>query len=156
MAVHAAAGYYAQQSGEKVTLAWQAGAFVVITIAEILISVTGLELAFTAAPKAMKGFVTACWLLTVAFANLFINAAVTRLYPSEAPGWHFATPFGYFTALTVMMIGVMVAFVFVARQFNRAVAAAEATDGAALAVKVPPSQDITAAPPDGVTRRKPV
>lgn len=122
MAVHALAGYLAVQSGTKVSLWWQVIAFVVITVAEILISVTGLELAFTAAPQSMKGFVTACWLLTVAFANFFINAPVTRLYPSDSPGWHFATPVGYFTALTAMMLVVTVAFVFVARQFNRAMA----------------------------------
>jgi POT family proton-dependent oligopeptide transporter len=158
MAVHAVAGYLAVEGGVKVSLWWQVIAFLVITFAEILISVTGLELAFTAAPKAMKGFVTACWLLTVACANLFINAYVTRLYPGDSPGWHFATPAGYFAALTVMMLVVMVAFVFVARQFNRATAAAapEAPAGPTPAEELPAGvevpEDIAATPPGAVTK----
>jgi dipeptide/tripeptide permease len=47
----------------KVTIWWQVLAFLILTIAEILISITGLELAFVAAPKSMKGFVTSLWLL---------------------------------------------------------------------------------------------
>jgi POT family proton-dependent oligopeptide transporter len=161
MAVHAVAGYLAVEGGVRVSLAWQVGAFLVITFAEILISVTGLELAFTAAPKAMKGFVTGCWLVTVAIANLFINAYVTRLYPSDSPGWHFATPAGYFTALTVMALVVMVAFVFVARQFNRTIATPapvpETGNGQVLTAKIPPvevPEDITATPPGAVTNRE--
>ena len=59
---------------KQVSVWWQVFAYFIITIAEILISVTGLELAYTAAPKSMSGFVTACWLATVGLANLFINA----------------------------------------------------------------------------------
>ena len=62
--------HLAVRGGVRVSLWWQVWAFVVITLAEVLISVTGLELAFTAAPKSMKGFVTGCWLLTVGVANL--------------------------------------------------------------------------------------
>ena len=39
----------------KVTVWWQVLAFLIITMAEILISVTGLELAYAAAPKSMTG-----------------------------------------------------------------------------------------------------
>jgi POT family proton-dependent oligopeptide transporter len=101
----------------KVTVWWKVLAFLVITVAEVLISVTGLELGYTAAPKSMSGFVTACWLLTVGMANLAINAPVTRLYKTMPP----AT---YFTLLAVTLLVVTVAFFFVAKQFNRVTAAA--------------------------------
>ena len=104
---------------ERVTVWWQILAFLVLTLAEILISVTGLELAFVAAPPTMKSFVTACWLVTVGMANLFINAPITRLYPLMDPG-------PYFAMLAVALCVVAVAFVPVAAKFNRGMAAADA------------------------------
>ena len=47
---------------ERVTVWWQVLAYLIPTVAEILISVTGLELAFVAAPPSMKSFVTGLWL----------------------------------------------------------------------------------------------
>ena len=126
MAIHAFAAYLAiGADGEvtKVTVWWQILAYFIITLAEILISITGLELAFAAAPKSMKGFITSLWLLMVGLANLFINAPVTRLYPGDGDGWHFESPVGYFGMLTGAMLVVTVAFLFVARQFNRSRAA---------------------------------
>src|SRR5262249_55054441 len=76
-------------SAHKVGIWWQAIPYLIITVAEILISVTGLELAFVAAPKAMKSFVTGMWLLAVGLANLFINAPVTRLYTEMSPTTYF-------------------------------------------------------------------
>ncbi len=99
----------------KVTIFWEVLAFVVLTIAEVLISVTGLELAFVVAPKTMKSFVTAMWLLTVGLANLFINAPIAGFYPRMAPG-------PYFALLGVVMLFVVFAFYFVAQRFNRAAA----------------------------------
>ena len=80
----AAAGFLATPE-HKVPVLWEIVAYVIITVAEICISVSGLELAFTAAPKAMKSFVTACWLLTVFFGNIF-NAQITQFYGKIPPG----------------------------------------------------------------------
>jgi POT family proton-dependent oligopeptide transporter len=96
---------------KQVTVWWLVFAYVVITIAEVLISVTGLELAYTAAPKRMTGFVTACWLLTVSLANLLINAPITRMYTKMQP-------MAYFAMLSGAMLVISIAFVFMARRFN--------------------------------------
>lgn len=103
---------------KRVTVWWMALAFFVITIAEVLISVTGLELAFVVAPPSMKGFITACWLLTVAIANWFINAPIASLYPSMHPG-------NYFSFLAVVGLVVAGLFVPVSQRFNRAMAASK-------------------------------
>jgi len=108
---------------ERVTVWWQILAFFVITLAEILISVTGLELAFVAAPPTMKSFVTACWLVTVGMANLFINAPITRLYPKMDPGIYFLMLAGALAVVTVV-------FIPVAKKFNRGMAEAEAAKAA--------------------------
>lgn len=109
---------------ERVTVWWQVLAYLILTIAEILISVTGLELAFVAAPQTMKSFVTACWLAVVFLANLLINAPITRLYPVMTPGV-------YFAMLGAAMVLVIVAFLPVAAKFNRMMAAQKAAEPAA-------------------------
>lgn len=100
---------------ERVTVWWQVLAYLIITVAEILISVTGLELAFVAAPPTMKSFVTGCWLGVVFLANLLINAPITRLYPAMPPGV-------YFAMLGVAVTLVAVIFQPVAAKFNRMMA----------------------------------
>lgn len=51
---------------------WQIFAYVILSAAEVLVSITGLEYAYTQAPKSMKSTMTAIWLLTVAAGNLFV------------------------------------------------------------------------------------
>ncbi|HTU17598.1 MAG TPA: oligopeptide:H+ symporter [Gemmataceae bacterium] len=110
MGVMVIAGVLAEQ-GNKVSIWWQVGTFFLITAAELCISPVGLELAFTAAPRAMKGFITGCFLLMVFFGNL-LDAVVTRLYTPLGPA-------AYFGTMTTLLILVSLVFVFVARRFNR-------------------------------------
>ena len=111
----------------RVSVWWMALAFFVITIAEVLISVTGLELAFVVAPQSMKGFITACWLMTVAIANFFINAPIADLYPEMHPG-------NYFLMLTGAGLLVAALFVPVSRKFNAAMEKQKAETAAAKAL----------------------
>jgi dipeptide/tripeptide permease len=68
--------------GERHSLLWIIFAFIFLTIGEILISPVGLELAFVAAPKSMKSFVTACFLLTSSIAS-YANGLITPVYSLE-------------------------------------------------------------------------
>ncbi|ALC48232.1 yin [Drosophila busckii] len=54
----------------SLSILWQLPQIVVMTAAEIMFSVTGLEFSFTQAPASMKSAVQAAWLLSVAFGNL--------------------------------------------------------------------------------------
>ena len=99
----------------KASVLWEILAYIIITVAEICISVSGLELAFTAAPQSMKSFVTACWLLTVFIANM-LNAQITPYYEAVLPD-------RYFGALALSMIPVTIVFFLIGRRFNRASAA---------------------------------
>jgi hypothetical protein len=56
----------------KVSLYWPAMAYIVLTFGEVLLYGTMLDLSYAAAPKSMKGYVTACFLLTNTLAN-FLN-----------------------------------------------------------------------------------
>lgn len=97
---------------ERITVWWQVFAYLILTIAEILVSITGLELAFVAAPATMKSFVTACWLSIVFLANLLINAPITQLYPLMSPGVYFAMLAGFIAVM-------LAAYAPIASRFNR-------------------------------------
>ncbi|CAK9798135.1 Peptide transporter family 1 [Anthophora quadrimaculata] len=56
----------------SVHMLWLVPQYVIITMAEVLFSVTGLEFAFTQAPISMKSLLQATWLLTVAFGNVLV------------------------------------------------------------------------------------
>jgi dipeptide/tripeptide permease len=106
---------------QKVTMWWMVLAYFLLTTGELLISVTGLELAFVIAPPSMKGFVTALWLLMVWAGNLIVNAPITRLYPQM-------TPANYFGMLTVAVLAAGAIYWLFARRFNTAPAAAAPVD----------------------------
>jgi len=79
-----------ESSGEenKVNVMWQFFPYLVITMAEVMISITGLEFAYTQAPRAMKSSVMSIWLLTVFFGNL-ITAYVAKInfFPMASTGY---------------------------------------------------------------------
>jgi POT family proton-dependent oligopeptide transporter len=57
---------------KSVGVAWQVIPYLVMTMAEVLVSVTGLEFAYTQAPKAMKSTIMGFWLLTVSLGNKLV------------------------------------------------------------------------------------
>ncbi|XP_058790865.1 peptide transporter family 1-like [Phymastichus coffea] len=57
---------------DLVHMFWLLPQYIVITMGEIMFSITGLEFAFTQAPVSMKSLLQACWLLTVAAGNLIV------------------------------------------------------------------------------------
>ncbi|MGB5810900.1 MAG: POT family MFS transporter [Polyangiales bacterium] len=65
-------------AGETVNIIWQLGCYIMMTAAEILISITALEFSYTQAPKKMKSVVMGLFYASVAAGNLF-TAAVNYL-----------------------------------------------------------------------------
>lgn len=55
----------------------QTGAYVLVAISEILASITGLEYAFTKAPKNMRSLVMSCFLFMSAISSAIGEAFVT-------------------------------------------------------------------------------
>ena len=64
----------------QVHVLWQIIQFAILTTSEVLVSVTGLEFAYTQAPRAMKSTIMGFWLLCVTFGNVL----VAFLAPLEA------------------------------------------------------------------------
>merc|ERR1711879_186569 len=67
-----------------VSLLWIIPQFFVITVAEVMISITGLEFAYTQAPITLKSVLTSFWLLTVSVGNIVvIIVAEGKIMPSQ-------------------------------------------------------------------------
>ncbi|MBL7825829.1 MAG: hypothetical protein JNJ57_04305 [Saprospiraceae bacterium] len=64
-------------AGERININWQIFAFVVLTAGEVLISITGLEYAYTQSPPTMKSTIMACWLITVTLGNVLVSVVQT-------------------------------------------------------------------------------
>jgi POT family proton-dependent oligopeptide transporter len=69
---------YILDGGNQINVAWQFFPFLIITMAEVLISITGLEFAYTQAPRSMKSTIMSIWFLTVFFGNI-ITAYVAKI-----------------------------------------------------------------------------
>jgi dipeptide/tripeptide permease len=106
----------------KVSVLWPTFAYIFLTIGEVLVYGTGLELAYTAAPKSMKGFVTGCFLATIMIADL-INAVLSKLYgasiadPASKRGPLSSVEF--FGLMTLIAVAAMIGFYFVSRRLDR-------------------------------------
>jgi POT family proton-dependent oligopeptide transporter len=59
-------------TGAKVPVLWQFVQYLIMTTSEVLVSVTGLEFAYTQAPRAMKSTIMGFWLMTVTLGNLLV------------------------------------------------------------------------------------
>ena len=69
------------ENGAQLSVLWQLVPYLVLTTAEVLISVTGLEFAFREAAPQMKSSIMSFWLLTVSFGNLLVMA-ITKFFSS--------------------------------------------------------------------------
>jgi POT family proton-dependent oligopeptide transporter len=66
------------EAKETLSLAWQAVPYIILTAAEVLVSTTGLEFAYTQAAPSMKSTIMSFWLLTVTIGNLLVTT-ITQL-----------------------------------------------------------------------------
>lgn len=95
--------------GVKLSVAWQILAYLILTMSEIMVSITGLEFAYTQAPKTMKGTIMSFWLLTIFGGNL--------LAATVASFNHFKGPMEFFFFAGLMIV-FSLAFIFVATRYK--------------------------------------
>ncbi|XP_037825913.1 peptide transporter family 1-like [Lucilia sericata] len=69
----------------SMSILWLIPQYVVMTLGEVMFSVTGLEFSYSQSPVTMKSVLQACWLLTVAFGNVFVViVAELKFFKSQA------------------------------------------------------------------------
>lgn len=102
--------------GGAPSIAWQLLAYVVLTAAEVMVSITCLEFSYTQAPKTMKSFVMAFFMLSISLGNLFTSAVNFIIRNSD--GSSALEGADYFLFFTMLMLVTAVLFVVVARYYR--------------------------------------
>ncbi|MCA9592891.1 MAG: POT family MFS transporter [Myxococcales bacterium] len=78
------------QGNGVVPIEWQIIPYIIITLAEVMVSITGLEFAYTQAPKRMKSTIMGFWLLTVSLGNVLVSIISLIKLPLAEFFWVFA------------------------------------------------------------------
>ncbi len=103
------------QAGQTPSIAWQMLAYAVLTAAEVMVSITCLEFSYTQAPRELKSFIMALYLLSVSGGNMLtakVNEAIhnadgTSKLPGSSYYWFFA---GLMAATAVLFIFVALCY----------------------------------------------
>ncbi len=93
-------------AGERPSVGYQFVAIALLTAAEVLVSITCLEFAYTQAPRTMKSIIMAVFLFSISAGN-----AITAIVNKSLPGLKGADYYLFFAAL---MAATAVVYVFVA------------------------------------------
>jgi len=96
---------------KSVNVFWQLPQIILISIAEILISITGLEFAYTEAPPTLKSTLSAIYLFTSAIGS-FLTSVVYSAFAS------LLTPFQFFILFSGLMILNALIFLYIARSYQ--------------------------------------
>jgi len=102
--------------GNQPSIGWQFAAYIVLTAAEIMVSVTALEFAYTQAPKKMKSLIQSVELLAVSIGNMF--AAVVNLVITNDDGTSKLPGASYYWFFVISMLLTAAIFIPVARWYK--------------------------------------
>jgi len=102
--------------GYKPSIFWQLLAYILITAAEVMISITCLEFSYTQAPRRMKSFIMSFYLLSVSFGNLIV-AGVNFFIQNEDKTSKLAGA-SYYWFFTALMLVTALIFLIVAKFYR--------------------------------------
>lgn len=97
-------------------ISWQILAYIVITAAEVMVSITTLEFAYTQAPKRMKSFIMGIYFLGVSLGNLFVSGV--NVFIQNDDGSSKLEGASYYWFFTIAMLVVACAFVVYSRFYK--------------------------------------
>jgi POT family proton-dependent oligopeptide transporter len=103
-------------AGLKPSIVWQLLAYLLLTSAEVMVSITCLEFSYTQAPCTMKSFVMSLYMASVALGNLF-TSAVNFLIENPDGSSRLAGA-NYFWFFAGLMLLTAVGFVFYSRHYQ--------------------------------------
>lgn len=102
-------------AGLRPHIGWQVLAYLVLTCAEVMVSITALEFSYTQAPNRMKSLIMSLYLLSVTLGNLLTSVVNQLIQNGDGTTWlPGASYYWFFTILqlvtAVLFIGVAAAF----------------------------------------------
>ncbi|MHC4229852.1 MAG: POT family MFS transporter, partial [Planctomycetota bacterium] len=103
-------------NGAKPSIGWQFVAYIFLTGAEVMVSITALEFAYTQAPKKMKSMIQSIELLAISLGNMFV-AAVHDLIQDE-DGTSKLPGASYYWFFVIAMLVTTVLFIPLARWYK--------------------------------------
>jgi len=103
-------------AGLKPSIGWQFVAYMILTAAEIMVSITCLEFSYTQAPKSMKSLILSLYLLSISLGNAF--AAVVNKFIQNPDGSSKLEGAPYFLFFVAVMVVTSIVFVFVAKKYR--------------------------------------
>lgn len=99
------------QAGLTPSMWWQILAFVIMTCAEVLISITALEFSYTQAPNAMKSFVMGAFFLSVSLGNVFTSLVNVFIQNDDGTSKLAGASYYWFFVGVILVAGLIFAFV---------------------------------------------
>lgn len=103
-------------AGDKPSVGWLILAYLILTSAEVMVSITCLEFSYTQAPKKMKSFIMAVFFLSITLGNAF--TAVVNIFIQNEDGSSRLEGASYFWFFATMMFLTAVLFVPVAARYK--------------------------------------
>lgn len=100
-------------------IGWQLLAYLLLTSAEVMVSITCLEFSYTQAPKTMKSFIMAFYMMSVALGNIFTSAV--NFFIKNDNGTSKLAGADYFWFFTALMFATAVLFLIVAKSYKEKV-----------------------------------
>lgn len=101
-------------TGEHPSILWQLAAYLLLTASEVMVSVTGLEFAYTQAPGALKSLVMSLFMVSVAVGNLLTALVNQSIQGMSDPG--LLRGAGYFWFFAGLMLLTALIFTGVAQR----------------------------------------
>jgi POT family proton-dependent oligopeptide transporter len=103
-------------AGSRPSVGWLFLAYVFLTSAEVMVSITCLEFSYTQAPKKMKSFIMAVFFLSITLGNVF--TAVVNVFIRNPDGTSKLSGPSYFWFFTAVMFVTAILFVPVSARYK--------------------------------------
>ncbi len=97
-------------------ICWQLLAYLLLTSAEVMVSITCLEFSYTQAPRTMKSFVMSFYMAAIALGNLFTSAV--NYFIENPDGSSRLAGASYFWFFAALMLATALGFVWHSRHYQ--------------------------------------